>query len=414
MVGAVPVSAAEQPEEVTLYEADDYIVETEVQQETYAEAASLSSTSSAATSGVCGDNLTWVFDEATGTLTISGTGEMWNWTDGNNAPWYDLRTYTESVIIEPGVTSIGDYAFKYSWMKSIDLPEGIIDIGEYAFYQSQLKSIVIPDGVKTIWHYAFYHCSSLTSVTIPPSVTGIGKWAFSLCPKLYDVYIFDVPSWCKISFYDSNSNPVKSAGNLYIDGKKPTELVVPEEVKEIKAYTFSGWSSLINIVIPEGITKIGASAFSDCLNAVNISIPSSVQSIGEGAFRGCDSLKSIVIPNGITEIADSLCSGCDSLTDVIIPDGVTNIGYCSFYRCNSLTRIVIPASVKYIDMSAFEDCENLTGAYFYGSAPLSIADGRHLYPSFELNTTLYYIPANTDGLRDLHMMTKIILGMTTK
>lgn len=401
LLSIVPVSASWQQEEPSTYEDEAYIEEPETVEDTTDKVSTLSAASNAATSGVCGDNLTWEFDESTGTLTISGTGEMWNWTDGNNAPWYDLRTYTESVIIEPGVTSIGDYAFEYSWMKSIDLPEGIIDIGEYAFYQSQLKSIVIPDGVKTIWHYAFCHCSSLTSVTIPPSVTSIGKWAFSLCPKLYDVYIFDVPSWCKISFYDRESNPVKSAGNLYIDGKKPTELVVPEEVKEIKAYTFSGWSSLINIVIPEGVTKIGTYAFSGCLNAVNVSIPSSVQSIGERAFSGCDSLKSIVIPNGITEIADSLCSGCDSLTDVTIPDGVTKIGDSAFYRCNSLTRIVIPASVRGIYDSAFEDCENLAGAYFYGSAPSYIVDGRNLYPSFELNTTLYYIPGKygwTTGL----------------
>ena len=66
---------------------------------------------SAATSGTCGENLTWTFDESTGELVISGTGEMYNYL-GEDAPWYSNCANIKKVEISYGVTSIGDYAFK--------------------------------------------------------------------------------------------------------------------------------------------------------------------------------------------------------------------------------------------------------------------------------------------------------------
>ena len=109
---------------------------------------------SAATSGTCGDNLTWTLDD-NGTLTISGTGEMKNYSGNLNqsAPWHSNIKSIKSVVIEKGVTNIGDYAF--SWCNS-------------------LTSITIPKNVTSIGKSAFSKCSSLTSITIPNRVTSIG------------------------------------------------------------------------------------------------------------------------------------------------------------------------------------------------------------------------------------------------
>ena len=101
--------------------------------------------------GTCGGNLTWALDSE-GTLTISGTGAMTDYSNDSNAPWYSSRSSIKSVIIENGVTSIGDYAF--------------------CIYYS-LTSATIPDSVTSIGDSAFSNCYSLTSVTIPNSVTSM-------------------------------------------------------------------------------------------------------------------------------------------------------------------------------------------------------------------------------------------------
>ena len=99
--------------------------------------------------GTCGENLTWTLDSK-GTLTISGTGAMTDYSNDSNAPWFNSRSSIKSVIIESGVTTIGESAF---------------------FECISLESVTIPDSVTSIGDYAFEYCSSLASVTIPNSVT---------------------------------------------------------------------------------------------------------------------------------------------------------------------------------------------------------------------------------------------------
>ena len=116
-------------------------------------------------SGTCGENLTWTYVEATQTLTISGTGEMSNYkidynTSAINSPWWKYMFSITKVIIESGVTSIGDYAFSIC---------------------EELTSITIPNSVTSIGGRAFYGCSGLTSIEIPNSVTSIGDDAFKNC-----------------------------------------------------------------------------------------------------------------------------------------------------------------------------------------------------------------------------------------
>ena len=132
-----------------------------------------------ATSGTCGENLTWNFDKTTGTLTISGTGTMQNYTYTSNAPWYSNREAIKKVVLENGMTDIGAYSF-YGCenLTSITIPNGVTRIGSGSFRDAGLTSITLPDGVKYIESIAFKGCSSLTSVTIPDSVTNIGGEAF--------------------------------------------------------------------------------------------------------------------------------------------------------------------------------------------------------------------------------------------
>ena len=132
-------------------------------------------------SGTCGEHLKWKLTDED-VLTITGTGEMYNWEAGDATPW-SPNSNIEQVIIGDGVTSIGDYAFsKCSSLTSITIPNSVTEIGWWAFSDCRsLKSVTIPNSVTTIGERAFSDCRSLKSVTIPNSVTTIGEYAFSDC-----------------------------------------------------------------------------------------------------------------------------------------------------------------------------------------------------------------------------------------
>lgn len=244
-------------------------------------------------SGTCGENLTWTLDAA-GTLTVSGTGAMEDFSYSGGTPWHQSRSSIKAVVIESGVTSIGEEAFN--------------------------------------------KCSSLTGITIPASVTTIGDSAFWFCDSLKDVYITDLAAWCRIDF---RGTPMSYAKNIWLDGQKIVSVTMPEGVTEVKAYTFYGFKDLIQVTIPESVTAIGDRAFSGCSSLTSITIPEGVTTIGDRAFDGCRSLTSINIPESVTAIGSSAFSGCNSLTSITIPESVTTIGDYAFYGCSSLTDVSI-------------------------------------------------------------------------
>ena len=133
--------------------------------------------------GLHRDNFTWELD-GEGVLTISGKGEMGNSSD---VPWLSYRSDIVSVVIEDGVTSIGDGAFAFCGdLTTITIPYSVTAIGYDAFWAcDSLTSITIPDSVTAIGYDAFENCRSLTSITIPGSVETIGEGAFSGCDTLH-------------------------------------------------------------------------------------------------------------------------------------------------------------------------------------------------------------------------------------
>ena len=204
------------------------------------------------------DNLTWKLYED-GTLNISGKGAMKNYDrEGDNpSPVYNNLS-VKKVVIEDGVTSIGDAAFyDCNNLTSITIPDSVTSIGNAAFsFCSSLTSITIPDGVTSIGNSAFSNCNILTSITIPNSVTSIGAYAFSYCSSL-------------------------------------TSITIPDSVTSIGDYAFRNCSSLTSITIPNSVTSIGNNTFRLCKSLTIITIPDSVTSIGESAFDNCKNLKTI-------------------------------------------------------------------------------------------------------------------------
>ena len=134
--------------------------------------------------------MSWALDVATGRLTISGTGPMADYSDSgsNRSPFYEIHPMITSVVIDEGVTSIGNYAFgSCGFITSVTIPGSVTSIGEGAFKYTGMTSVTIPDGVTSIGKGAFYWCQAMTSVTIPTSVTSIGGEAFIYCSGLTSV-----------------------------------------------------------------------------------------------------------------------------------------------------------------------------------------------------------------------------------
>ena len=226
----------------------------------------------------------------------------------------------------------------------------VIFIGYEVFYGcSDLNSVTIPNSVTSIGDSAFKNCTGLTSVTIPNSVTSIGGSAFSACTGLTSVNISDIEAWCNIYFNGSSSNPLTYANNLYLNGNKVTDLVVPNTVTTIKPFAFNGCSGLTSVNIPNSVTEIGGWAFSGCSGLTSMVVDSGntkydsrnncnaiIETATNTLISGC---KNAIVPNTVTSIDSYAFWGCSSLTSITIPNSVTSIGESAFWGCSGLTSV---------------------------------------------------------------------------
>ena len=256
-------------------------------------------------------NLTWKLD-ADGTLTISGTGAMKDYadylSDGNRSP-VDNNSKIKKVVIEKGVTSIGNYAFSRCW---------------------GLKSITIPDGITSIGDHAFDSCINLRSITLPDSITSIGMWAFYNC--------WNVPS-----------------------------IIIPDGVTSIEDFTFNSCISLTSITIPNSVTNIKSSAFHNCADLTSITIPDSVTSIGYAAFSNCDSLQTISLGCGsalkksdfgdqanlVSYTNQHLLTKTEAKAKTCTEDGNKEYWTCDHCKKHFLSDDANPETAKAVEQSEF-------------------------------------------------------------
>ena len=140
-------------------------------------------------SAKCGNSVYWTWD-GSGTLTITGSGAMFNYEDGK-APWNSIKSSIKTVKISSGVTTVGARAFKdCTNITSVALPATLTDIKEWAFKGCEkLTSISIPNGVKTIGAYAFSACVKLKHIVLSDALQSIGEWAFNSCHSITYVYL---------------------------------------------------------------------------------------------------------------------------------------------------------------------------------------------------------------------------------
>ena len=372
-------------------------------------------------SGICGDDLTWSLDKA-GTLTISGTGPMADYTYSSAAPWFSYRESITALNIGSDVTSIGDFAF---------------------YRCRYLGDVEIPDSVQNVGMLAFNGCGTIEKITIGSGLNSIGELAF------------DCGGLLEFSVSTANSTYCSVDGVLF--SKDMTQLirfpayyagqyVIPDEVQDLERYAFSDSSRLTSIVLPEGLASISFGAFRECSVLESIYIPLSVKSIEYAAFQNSgikhiwyagtsdqwsniaiggendplstaeihysaddigqipdsdihwaisedgtltisgtgampnrsvgvatdyylywELINRVVVENGITSIGDFAFQALSYVTEAEIADSVQSIGIAAFGNCRSLVQISFGSNVRSIGHDAFSGCSNLEEVYYGGS-----------------------------------------------
>lgn len=248
------------------------------------------------TSGVCGADLTWYYQN--GVMVISGTGKMadyhynWGWGDeeGVDSPWWEIREKVGWLIVDKGATSIGNYAFGglQSMSKAI-LADTVETIGEGAFGKCEnLLEITLPDKVKTIETYTFYECTNLKGIRFPSALETIGENAFEGCKNLQE------------------------------------------------------------ITLPNALEAIGERAFNGCENLTKVILPDALKSIERGAFDGCDNMKEVTLPNTLEYIGDYPLCGREYQEEITVPDSLKSIGIL-YGNCQTLNVSNNITSIKDIN-----------------------------------------------------------------
>lgn len=276
------------------------------------------------------DSISWSIDGTT--LVISGIGPMQDYEyiqkeDGrvSTAPW--IGESFDKVVIEEGVTSVGNYAFYWcETVTDITLPNGIITIGKSSFSGCvELTNINLHEGITSIGANAFTECYSLPALTIPSSVKTIEDGAFSHCWSL-------------------------------------TSMVIPEGVVSIGEHVFLYDENLSKITLPNSLKNIGDNAFADLNKLDEIQLPADLETVGKGLFvHTC--FTEIDFLDNVTTIYENMFGECLKFIDLEIPEHITTIESGAFYGCWNMESVTIHEKVTSIDETAFSGCEALTTVY---------------------------------------------------
>lgn len=218
-----------------------------------------------ATSGSCGNNVNWSYNETSKTLTLTGAGATNDYGVGvtKRVPWYSYKDQITTIVVSNGVTELGQLVFyNLTKLTSVSLPSSleIIDGGtlNYGAFRecTALQTITLPEGVKTIGAMAFRGCSSLRSIRFPNTLTSLGAGAFRECSNLETVtYGTGLKTTGVEAFYDS--------GVRYVN--------FTSAIEKIDSYSFFN-TKIVSIEIPEYITEIGTRAFANCTFMDNVTV----------------------------------------------------------------------------------------------------------------------------------------------
>lgn len=201
-------------------------------------------------------NIRW--ELSAGTLTLSGRGEMRDYTDAHMAPWLDSASAIKRIVVKEGITSIGDLAF-YNCDKAL--------------------FVALPESVTKIGNRAFKNCFSLVGIQLPKSLETIGEASFEACAAL-------------------------------------KSLDMPQALRSIGNYAFINCTALSTVSIPQGVTELGRVVFAYCTGLTRAEILCSLTRVPDWTFYGCTALRAVALPQTVTEAGEYAFENCDNLSGI--------------------------------------------------------------------------------------------------
>ena len=328
------------------------------------------------------DEITYSYDEETCTLTLTGNGDMdnYSWWNKFYPPWIGYQEEAKKVIISSGITSIGDYAFEdFTALKEVEIAETVTRLGMHSFSGSTLSEIDIHKNIRDISYMAFVNCDYMVSYNVSEE----NEYYCSVDGVLF--------------------NKDMSVLKVYPIGKieETGSYTIPDEVVDVEGYAFSRANNLGSVVFGENVKSIGDECFFNCEALSNVTFNDKLEFIGGGAFQHCNLIEEFDLPstikkirplaffetgyyidfsnwqNNLLYIDEYLITGeyCiltdewrveeDSYVEgnVTIKEGTTLIAGNAFSWFNwepAVTSVDFPASLKYISEYAFSYCEAIT------------------------------------------------------
>lgn len=306
-------------------------------------------------------------------IVISGSATV-------NSGTFNKNYFTTDVEIGSGSVTVASNAFSSAPLESVTIGDGATVATNAFTSNTKLKNIFLGNGVKSIQKNAF-PVVLLDTLTIEGNILDCSAGAFPFTSKVLS--IGSIEGWCSTGFASADDNPMNKADKILLSDGELVNLVLSDNVDQIKAFSFANCHSLKTVLLPVkpigisrgafagcenlesvisegGLNTIGDQAFEGCISLDNVLLSGNVKSIGNSAFLNCSSLTSINFPDELGIIGQSAFENCNSLTGIKFPYALENIGNSAFKNCTSLTEIEMPDSLKTIGISAFKGCNSVT------------------------------------------------------
>gem|GEM_PF-6269420 len=324
-------------------------------------------------------------------------------------------------------------------LREIKINDKLQTIESYALNGNPgIRELEFPATLETVQQDGISGNENLKKVTFHGAVKVLDHRAFYKCYNLKEVHVPDLECWLGMGFQSTDSNPLSYAHNLYINGTKVSEVVIPGTVETVPAFCFAE-ADIEHVKLEDGVKVIGdrafvssqglksidfgntleiigPSAFSSCAKLESLTFPKTLKKLHNYVFERCSSIRTIYWEGHIDEIGeydfgylDSLeevvisdlsawCSqkfpladnsnplkyaktltiGGKRLHDLIIPDDVENVGQAIFYGATELRSVTIPDHVKSIGSYAFFGCSGIQSVSI-GKSVSSVSLGDSFY-----------------------------------
>lgn len=292
----------------------------------------------------CGANLTWTYEN--GTLTVEGTGAMYNYDDIDFAPWYE--------------------------------------------YREEITSVSLPDGLYSVGDFAFYNCTSLTTVTLPDTVVSIGMKSFMDCENLQ---IFTTGS-SLMSIYDSAFESCSSLKSISL----------PSSLKHLGYKAFYRCSSLVSITVPSSVSSMSETVFAYCSSLVQANIQASITELPTWTFYGCYALTTITLADSITSADENAFYNCNNLNTIYYSLGeeTSQSELLGNMNVNDDVSVKNPSSDEYMSSSSTQEDETGKTTTTVKDSDDLLVENTAVYENSNLVSNQYdVIVENQDGMDEL-------------